>query len=145
LVLCKPSSALPRAPLSPTADLEMEVKRAEFDDCKELSELITKTGGVSIYKATFGTYNLSNMIENSYLSLLTACPTGSEQKETVCFMSVNDGLSLIASDPDAYTKVITGLSQYIPATVRSRRHCCCDASSLFRSFISIHRRTTLCF
>lgn len=102
----------------------METRRAEFDDCKELSEIIAKTGGVSIYKATFGTYNLSNMIENSYLSMLTMCPGGIEQKDTVCFMSVNDGLSLINTDPDAYSKIINGLSQYIPTTVSSPLNYC---------------------
>lgn len=95
----------------------MEVRRAEFEDSKDITDAIGKTGGVSIYKATFGTYNLSSLIENSYLSLLSSCPTNDEQRNIVSFMSVNDGLALLNSDPDAYSKVISALGNYIPATV----------------------------
>lgn len=98
----------------------MDARRAEFDDCKELTDLIGKTGGVSIYKATFGSYNLSAMIENSYLSLLTTCQSTNDQKDTVCFMSVNDGLTLFSSEPDAYSKIIVALANYIPVTVSRR-------------------------
>ena len=101
---------------------EMQVRRAEFDDCKDLSDLIMQTGGVSIYKATFGTYNLSSMIENSYLSIMSSHKnqTGEddEVRSTVSFMSINDGLSVISTDPDAYNKVMHTISHYIPATVR---------------------------
>jgi len=101
---------------------KMQVRRAEFDDCKELSELIMQTGGVSIYKATFGTYNLSSMIENSYLSIMSSHnhQTGEEDgvRSAVSFMSINDGLSVISTDPDAYNKVMHTISHYIPATVK---------------------------
>ena len=100
----------------------MDVRRAEFDDCKDLSDLIAKNGGVSIFKATFGTYNLSSMIENSYLSLMSTYkrPTDSEveERDTISFISVNDGLNLIANESDAYSKIIQAVGHYIPATVR---------------------------
>ena len=99
----------------------LEVRRTDFDDVKDLTDLITKTGGLSIYKATFGAYNLSAMIENSYLSLMSANKflnnEGVEEKETISFISLNDGLTLV-NDPDAYAKIINALSHYIPATVR---------------------------
>ena len=98
----------------------IQVRRAEFDDTKNLSELISQTGGVSIYKATFGTYNLSSLIENSYISVISTCQRQDSDGpgDTVSFMSVNDGLNVIATDPDAYTKVMHALSHYIPVTVR---------------------------
>lgn len=99
----------------------MQVSRAEFDDVKELSELIGKTGGVSIYKATFGTYNLNSLIENSFLSITSSHKkqTGEEDsvRETISFMSINDGLSVIATDPDAYIKVLNAISHFIPISV----------------------------
>lgn len=99
----------------------MDIRRAEFDDCKDLTDMVGKNGGVSIFKATFGTYNLSSMIENSYLSLMTTYkrPTSGEveERDTISFFSLNDGLNLIANEPDAYTKIIQVVHHYIPATV----------------------------
>jgi hypothetical protein len=91
----------------------MDVRRAQFDDVKDVTDVIQKTGGVSIYKATFGTYNLSSMIENSYLTLLSS----DSNKETVSYISINDGISIINTDPDAYGKIVAALKNYIPATV----------------------------
>lgn len=83
--------------------------------------MIAQTGGVSIYKATFGTYNLNSLIENSYLSLASSFKkqTGEEDnaRDTISFMSVNDGLSVIATDPDAYLKVLNAISHFIPISV----------------------------
>lgn len=95
----------------------INVRRAEFDDCKDLSDLILKTGGVSIYKATFGTYNLSSMIENSYVSLLSGHDNDKNESETLSFISLNDGLNMANTDPDAYTKVLDALANYIPVSV----------------------------
>ena len=80
--------------------------------------MIARTGGMSIYKATFGTYNLSSMIENSYISLMSVHKKAVDDIDTVSFLSLNDGLSVI-NEPDAYGRVITAWSNYIPATVRS--------------------------
>lgn len=73
-----------------------------------------------MFKATFGTYNLSSMIENSFLSLMSTFKqsTDIEEMETICFISLNDGLNLIANEVDAYSKVIQAIAHYIPATVR---------------------------
>jgi hypothetical protein len=98
----------------------ISVRRAEFDDGKDLSDLVNKTGGASIFKATFGNYNFSSLLENSYLSLMAEEKAedmdGAWVSKTVSFVAVSDGVPLI-NDPAAYGKVITALSNYIPATV----------------------------
>jgi hypothetical protein len=96
------------------------VRRADFDDSKDLADLVNKTGGASIFKATFGNYNFSSLVENSYLSLLAEEQAedvdGVLVSKTASFVAVNDSVPLI-SDTSAYGRIIEALSNYIPATV----------------------------
>ncbi|KAJ1433137.1 hypothetical protein B484DRAFT_478475 [Ochromonadaceae sp. CCMP2298] len=96
------------------------VRRADFDDSKDLVDLVNKTGGASICKATFGNYNFSSLVENSYLSLLAEEQAedvdGVFVSKTVSFVAVNDSVPLI-SDTSAYGRIIEALSNYIPATM----------------------------
>jgi hypothetical protein len=98
----------------------VKVRRADFDDAKDLTDVIAKTGGLAIYKATFGAYNLSSLIEHSYLSLLTTRPVQSEENveedQIVSFIALNDGVGII-NDLDGFNKVVRALHHYIPATV----------------------------
>lgn len=98
------------------------IRRTEFDDIRDLSQLVSNTGGIPIYKATFGPFNFNLMIENSYLSLIVTNEKESKSADyslnTIGFISVNDGLTLI-NDPDSFDKIIAALNSFIPITVRS--------------------------
>lgn len=93
------------------------VRLAEFDDVKELNELISSTGGPSIYKATFGAFNFSYVIEHSFLSVIATADTEENEMKGAGFASSNDALPALLSDGDLYPIVFEMLVNHFPATV----------------------------
>lgn len=92
------------------------LRRAEIKDVKEINELVSNTGGISIYKATFGSVNFTSIIESSYVSIFAAKSTNLIERCSG-FISVNDGLPSIVMDADFYDTIFELLTNFIPATV----------------------------
>ena len=93
------------------------VRLAEFDDVKDLNELVSSTGGPSIYKATFGAFNFSYVIEHSFLSVIATADTEENEMKGAGFASSNDALPALLSDGDLYPIVFEMLVNHFPATV----------------------------
>ena len=103
----------------------MAIRRCEFDDAKLLNTAVSNNGGLATYKASFGAFNFSSIIENSYL-MLTANVTNEDESETsINVMSLNDTVTLANSDSTAFTRAIDELKPYIPVTVRITFHIYC--------------------
>ena len=94
----------------------MDVRRAEFDDVKVLNAAVTECGGLAVYKATFGAFNFTSVIENSYL-MLEANITNEVGVTNVALLSLNDSVSLSSTDSTAFQRTIDALHAYIPVNV----------------------------
>jgi hypothetical protein len=104
--------------MSSSVSHSVVVKRAEFEDVSMLNDAVADNGGLATYKATFGAFNLTTVIENSYIMLTANLVSQSEDQpdKSVGIISVNDCVSQTATD-NAFTPTINALKAYIPVTV----------------------------
>lgn len=93
--------------------LELVVRRAEIDDIGEFNSLISSLGRVPLFRAIFGAFNYSNIIEFSHLSLIATC--GCDENSAVGFISITDSLNL---DSLSFETAIHELRRYLPLQVR---------------------------
>lgn len=78
---------------------------------------INNLGGIALFKATFGQFNLPSVIDYSYLSLVASdLPENSSYGEKTClgFMALNDSVSCNDADPDIFNDAINAVKLYIP-------------------------------
>jgi hypothetical protein len=96
-----------------------DIRRADFLDADAFANLIEHEGGASLFKATFGQYNYSTMIETS-VAVLTAEPDniGSVEASPISsgFICLNDSISC-SVDAVPFEVAVEIISQYIFVTV----------------------------
>lgn len=88
------------------------IRRAEHDDILRFNFLISSLGRVPLFKATFGSFNYSSIVEYSHLSLLAAC--GDDEESALGFVSISDSTLL---ESVSFDNAIFELQQYIPIEV----------------------------
>ena len=88
------------------------IRVATQDDIRLFSTMVQSTGGNPVYKANFGPFNFSNLIEYSLLCLIAT-----SDDDSICtgFLAINDSPT-IAGDVDL-DKAIETLSDIFPARV----------------------------
>jgi hypothetical protein len=88
------------------------VRRAEIEDAREFNALVNQLGGPNVFRAQFGQYNFTSLIEYSHLALFSPTDDGS----CGCFASFSDGI-LSVGDNLSFDQIITTLSDLIPCRV----------------------------
>lgn len=89
---------------------QFHLRRAEVEDSRGFSDLLNSQGGQTIFRATFGQFNFSNLVEYSYLSL--SCLYGNE--EFVGFAAFNDSNAFSGE----FDKHINALKTVVACNVR---------------------------
>jgi hypothetical protein len=87
------------------------IRKAVVDDVRAFNGLINSLGGTNLFRALFGQYNFTSIIEYSYLSLITILNDSS-----VCFASFSDGLSN-STENISFDYIIEEISQIMPCRV----------------------------
>ena len=107
--------------------LKNTLQRAELDDVLKFNALINTLGRVPLFRAIFGAFNYSNIIEYNHVSLISTCGEGEES--ATGFVSINDSVS----NDYEYDFVLTELNEYLPA-VRS-------TNTMFVNFWAVEERS----
>jgi len=68
--------------------LEVVCRRAENEDHKAISTLISKSGGPSQFRKNFGSYNVAQLIESGYLSVTVV--NSNNHRQILGFLTLND-------------------------------------------------------
>lgn len=92
---------------------ELIIRRAEINDVVEFNTLVSNLGRVPLFRATFGTFNYSNIVEYSHLALLATC--GNDDNAALGFASITDASGM---DSLSFENAIIELKAYIPVEVR---------------------------
>lgn len=90
----------------------MSVRKADINDGREFNALVNTLGGASLFRAQFGQYNFTSLIEYAHMSLLLPAEDGS------CggFATFCDG-QLNLSDGATFDEIIASLSELVPCRV----------------------------
>ena len=88
--------------------MKSTIRRAEIDDARVFSSLISDNGGSSYVKSSFGQFNFSSLVEFSYISLIC----GDENKAS-SFCSFNDG-SIVGGEPESFEEAMDEVKQLVP-------------------------------
>lgn len=113
---------------------ELLIRRAEIDDVVSFNALVSSLGRVPLFRAIFGAFNYSNIVEYSHLSLIASC--GSDA-EAVGFVSITDTSTL---DSLTFDGAIKELKQYVQVEVR--KTLLSSPRSSYHHNISFSHRTT---
>lgn len=89
------------------------IRRAEVEDGREFNILINSLGGQALFRALFGQYNFTSLVEYAHLSLVAM----NEEDSCVCFAAFSDG-SAGTSENIPFDELILQLSSTIPCRVR---------------------------
>ena len=101
---------------------KIKLRRGEQSDSRIFTGLINSSGGAPLFRATFGHFNFSTLLEYSYLTLI-AISTNDDNEETCAgFLSINDSVSSSSTEQDSFDKTIEALSDYIPVKVIDETH-----------------------
>lgn len=90
----------------------MKVRQAEINDGREFNALVNSLGGASLFRAQFGQYNFTSLIEYAHLSLLIPA----EDDTCGCFATFCDG-QLSMSDGPSFDDILLSLSELLPCRV----------------------------
>lgn len=90
----------------------IQYRKAEIEDGRYFTGLINSLGGTNLFRALFGQYNYTSIIEYSYLTLIAI----KDRDVSVGFASFNDGF---ISNPDniSFEYIIEEVSQIMPCRV----------------------------
>jgi len=85
-------------------------RRSEVDDVSIFNTLLNASGGPALFRATFGQYNFSMMIESSVSALI-----GVAEEEGKClgFLAVNDSPS-VSTENDTFLATVAAVAAYLP-------------------------------
>lgn len=102
----------------------MVIRPAEIDDIRMITTVMNASGGLSFYRAIFGTFHLPALIDQGYLSLVAESHTSDysltdsdKQSHIHGFISLNDQMSVVTEEYD-FDSIINLVKEYIPLTVR---------------------------
>ena len=87
------------------------IRRAEIEDSKAFNTLINGQGGQALFRASFGQYNFSSLVEYSYLSMVAYA----DDEICTAFASFSDSVSLAGE----FDETIEALQEILPCKVSS--------------------------
>lgn len=90
----------------------MQVRRSEAEDGRHFNNLVTNLGGPNVFRALFGQYNFTSLVEYSYYSLIGL----NENNQCGLFATFNDGM-LTAQDNTPFHILVDALSDLVPCRV----------------------------
>lgn len=88
------------------------IRRAEVEDGREFNALVNSLGGQALFRALFGQYNFTSLVEYSHLSLIAI----NEEESCVCFAAFSDGAAG-TTDIVQFDELLIHLSTIIPCRV----------------------------
>ena len=108
-------------------------RQADVDDINDLNSLVNDSGGAGYYKVVFGAFQMPNLLEFSYQSIVVESnsqyylkpdsqnmlenPELRAQNHLHGYLSINDTSTLL-NDQFAFDNIIDGLSNLVPVNVR---------------------------
>jgi len=97
--------------------MDFKLRIAQVSDSRAFNALLNSEGGQALYKAYFGQFSFSSLVEYSFSSLIYI-GSAENVEDDICsaFMAINDCVSN-NSDPDDVEKVIDELSPFVPLQV----------------------------
>eukprot|EP01035_Chromulina_nebulosa_P019549 gene19549-25447_t len=106
-----------------------KIKQASLEDFRIVNTLISNTGGPTLYKTTFGQFNVLSLIETSIISLIAV--SNDNRNVPYAFISVNDIVSL--STEIEYESALKIIANYFPVN---------SMNTLFINFLVFDERTS---
>lgn len=91
---------------------DLQIRRAEINDVVEFNGLLSSLDGVPLFKAIFGTFNYTNLVEYSHLSLIASHSSNAESAQG--FVSLSDSPSI---DSLSFESSISQLKPFLPVEV----------------------------
>ena len=92
--------------------LNMKVRRSEAEDGRLFNSLVTNLGGPNLFRALFGQYNYTSLVEYSYCSLIGL----DESEQCGLFATFNDGM-LTTQDTIPFNILLDALGEILPCRV----------------------------
>ena len=103
-------------------------RHATLEDVRSFNSLVNNSGGAVFFRATFGQFNFSTMVETSCVSMLSM----SESTDAcLAYMCVTDCPS-IGKDGDAYDKTLELIKDHVPGVT--------SINSMFVNFLLLDER-----
>ena len=96
---------------------QLLIRRAKIENVVEFNALISSLGRVPLFRAIFGQYNYSSIVEFSHLTLLASC--ANEENVAVGFVSITDSSCI---DSLSFESAILELKPFIPVEVNIHLH-----------------------
>mmetsp|Transcript_25436 Transcript_25436/g.42865 ORF Transcript_25436/g.42865 Transcript_25436/m.42865 type:complete len:1363 (+) Transcript_25436:41-4129(+) len=87
----------------------MDVRRSESEDGRYFNNLVTNLGGPNLFRALFGQYNFTSLVEYSYCSLIGL----NESDQCGLFATFNDGM-LTTQDNVPFHELLDALTEVLP-------------------------------
>lgn len=97
------------------------IRPAVIEDNRNFNLLIKSLGGPNLFKALFGQYNFTSLIEYAYVSMVAI----NENEECVGFVCFNDGIITWSDEGPSFDELIESLQQTVP---------CQASNSIFLNF-----------
>ena len=91
---------------------DLQIRRAEINDVVEFNGLLNSLDGVPLFKSIFGTFNYSNLIEYSHLSLIAS--HSGNYDSALGFVSISDSSNI---DSFSFESSIEQLKPFLPVEV----------------------------
>lgn len=108
---------------------EISCHSAQLEDTRSFNAAVASQGGLPLFKAIFGQFNFSSLIEFSFSALFFGKRVeGVEDDVCVSFIAVHENVSSTA-EPDAAEKVVDELSHIFPAQI---------SNTVFLNFFLVH-------
>ena len=86
------------------------IRNADNEDIRTFNTLMNNNGGAVFFRATFGQFNFSTMVETSVISLVAHA---TEDESMLGYISVTDS-PLIGKEGDAFDRYIKSLQSFMP-------------------------------
>ena len=85
---------------------------SDFDDIRGFNSLLQVAGGAAFFKAIFGQYNFTSILEFSHLSITSQA---SDDKDSLHgFVALNDSTTCLAGD-DNFDGLVAAIKSFIPS------------------------------
>ncbi len=93
----------------------LTIRDAHIEDNRAFNTLLSNSGGIGLFRAIFGQFTFSAVIEYSLMTI-TAVSGVDEEKECHALIAINDTTS-VSSDPGSFGSVIKQLTQVMDVKV----------------------------